>query len=147
VYLPASTEAVPVETAAINTHRGSGTIILMDDEETIRKSTRKMLEMMGYDVVTKNEGKAALDFYINGIRAGNKFAAMLFDLTIPGGMGGIETVAEVRKLDKKIPIMVFSGYSEDSVMKNPGKYGFTASLSKPFTITELSKLLNEIMSR
>ena len=71
---------------------------------------------------------------------------MLFDLTIPDGMGGIETAAEIRKpgagVQPQVQIIVLSGYSNDPVMKNPCKYGFTASLSKPFTIAELSEILN-----
>ena len=75
-------------------------------------------------------------------RAERTFAAMIFDLTIPGGMGGKEAVAEIRKLDKEIPVFVASGYADDPVMKNPADYGFTASISKPFTIAELSEMLS-----
>jgi CheY-like chemotaxis protein len=67
---------------------------------------------------------------------------MIFDLTVPGGMGGMETVKEIRKVNKELPIFVTSGYAENSVMKNPGEYGFTASIVKPFTIAELSEMLN-----
>ncbi len=72
---------------------------------------------------------------------------MIFDLTIPGGMGGMEAVAEIRKLNKEIPVFVASGYADNSVMKNPVEYGFTASISKPFTIAELSEMLNKNMVR
>ena len=145
VYLPASSEAAPEETLSIRRHKGTGTIIVMDDEEVIRTSTRKMLEIMGYNVVCKNDGKAVLDFFASETGAGHKFAGMLFDLTIPGGMGGIEAVAEIRKLGAsgpQLPVIVLSGYSDDPAMKNPGKYGFSASLSKPFTMAELSEMLN-----
>jgi CheY-like chemotaxis protein len=67
---------------------------------------------------------------------------MILDLTIRGGMGGMETVAEIRKVDKTIPVFVLSGYAENSVMKNPVEAGFTASMCKPFTIAELSEMLD-----
>jgi CheY-like chemotaxis protein len=147
VYLPASTVAAVTNTAAPGRHKGSGTIIVMDDEEVVRETIRKMLESLGYAVVCKKDGREAIDFYIDETRAKRKFAALIFDLTVPGGMGGIEAVAEIRKLNAgalpKVPVFVVSGYADNSVMKNPREYGFTASLSKPFTIAELSEMLNK----
>jgi CheY-like chemotaxis protein len=70
---------------------------------------------------------------------------MLFDLTVPGGMGGKVAVEEIRKLNTEIPVFVVSGYTEDPVMKNPVDYGFTASICKPFRIEELSEMLNKHM--
>ena len=104
-----------------------------------------MLGAMGYTVVCKNDGRDAVDFYMSETKAGRKFAAMIFDLTVPGGMGGIEAVKEIRKLDAgaEIPVFVASGYADDPVMKNPVEYGFTASISKPFTMAELSEMLNK----
>jgi PAS domain S-box-containing protein len=143
VYLPASLVADTANTATVIRHKGAGTIIVMDDEKIVRETIQKMLELLGYTVVCKNDGRQALDFFINETRANRLFAAMVFDLTVPGGMGGIETVEAIRKLDKNVPVFMVSGYADNSVMKNPDKYGFTASLSKPFTIAELSEMLNK----
>ena len=68
---------------------------------------------------------------------------MIFDLTIPGGMGGKEAIEAVRELDKEIPVFVASGYADNCVMMHPDDYGFTASISKPFTIAELSEMLSK----
>ena len=146
IYLPASLETAAAHTATAIKHRGSGTIIVMEDEEIIQHAFRKMLESLGYAVVCKKDGKEALDFYTRETMAGRAFTAMIFDLTVPGGMGGKEAVAEVRKLDKAIPVFVASGYADDPVMKNPLTYGFTASISKPFTIAELSEMLDKNMN-
>ena len=143
LYLPASRESAVLEAAAAARHKGCGTIVVMDDEEIIRDTVRQMLEAMGYTVVCMNDGKEALDFYVSETRAGRQCSAMIFDLTVPGGMGGIQAVKEVRKLNKEIPVFVISGYADDPVLKNPVNYGFTASISKPFTITELSDMLNK----
>jgi PAS domain S-box-containing protein len=142
VYLPASVGAVVADAARISTHRGSGTIIVVDDEEVVRDTLRHMLESMGYAVVCKNDGKEAIDFYIAETRAARRFSAMILDLTVHGGMGGLEAVGEIRKLNTEMPVFVTSGYADNSVMKDPVAYGFTASISKPFTIAELSELLN-----
>jgi PAS domain S-box-containing protein len=145
VYLPASAETVVEDAAAAIRHAGKGTIIIMDDEEIIRAALQKMLGAMGYTVVCKSDGKEALDFYISETGAKRTFAAMILDLTVHGGMGGMEAVKEVRKLDAAIPVFVASGYADDPVMKNPVEYGFTASISKPFTMAELSEMLNKTM--
>jgi PAS domain S-box-containing protein len=145
IYLPASSEAIVPDAGTISKHKGSGTIIVVDDEKVVRETIRKMLESLGYTVVCKNDGREAIDFFINETRVKKTFAAMIFDLTIPGGMGGIEAVKEIRKMDAgaEIPVFVVSGYADNSVMTNPGEYGFTASISKPFTIEELSEMLNK----
>ena len=67
--------------------------------------------------------------------------AALFDLTIPGQMGGKEAVIEIRKICPDIPIFASSGYSEDAIMANPTEFGFTDSIAKPFKLEELSNLL------
>jgi PAS domain S-box-containing protein len=143
VYLPASLEAVVENVAAIVKHRGSGTIIVMDDEDDVRAAVREVLESLGYAVACKNDGREALDFFISETEAGRTFTAMIFDLTVPGGMGGVEAVKEIRKLNKVIPVFVASGYADNSVMRNPAEHGFTASIFKPFTIAELSEMLNK----
>ena len=145
VYLPASRETIIADTVEIASHKGSGRIIIMDDEGVVRTAIQKMLESMGYTAACKNDGWEAIDFFINETSAERQFAAMIFDLTIHGGMGGKEAVTEIRKLDKKIPVFVVSGYTDDPVMKNPNEYGFTASLCKPFTMAELAKLLDEYL--
>jgi len=108
----------------------------------IRNTVRKMLELLGYSVVCKRDGREAIDHFISETKAGHVFAAMIFDLTIPGGMGGVEAVAEIRKLDGNIPVFVASGYADDTAMRNPAACGFTSSLCKPFTIAELTEMLS-----
>jgi CheY-like chemotaxis protein len=119
----------------------------MDDEEIVRETIRRMLESLGYAVACKADGRETIEFYMSETAAKRRFAAMIFDLTVPGGMGGTEAVKEIRKLNKEIPVFVASGYAENSVMKNPVEFGFTASISKPFTLAELSEMLNKCVIR
>ncbi|HNX77829.1 MAG TPA: PAS domain S-box protein [Candidatus Rifleibacterium sp.] len=142
VFLPATQEtAVEDARVADSPHHGVGRILLMDDEETIRETVGGMLESIGYSVVAKDNGRAAIEFYRAEKLAGRDIAAMIFDLTIPGGMGGIDAVTGIRRLDTEIPIFVASGYANDPVMKNPSVYGFTASISKPFRLKDLAEML------
>ena len=60
-------------------------------------------------------------------------------------MGGMEAIAELRKIDTKTPAFVASGYADGPVMKNPTEYGFTAGICKPFRKQELVKMLEKYM--
>ncbi|MBN1307601.1 MAG: response regulator, partial [Chitinispirillaceae bacterium] len=143
VFLPAAAETVTaVDTAEPATHHGTGTILVMDDEAVIRDTLGMILKSFGYSVVAKNNGAEALDFFRTETSAGRKFSAMIFDLTIAGGTGGKEAVKEIRKIDMAVPVFVASGYADDPVMAQPAKYGFTASICKPFTAGELAMVLN-----
>jgi DNA-binding NtrC family response regulator len=117
----------------------------MDDEEILRETIGNMLDFFGYAVVSTENGRDAIDFFIKDFKANRKIVGMIFDLTVAGGMGGKEAVAEVRKLDPEIPVFVSSGYADDPVMANPGQYGFTDSICKPFTINEIIELLNHYL--
>lgn len=145
IFLPAATSQAPAEIPIHFKHEGIGTILIVDDEKVIQSALGKLLEMMGYKVEYKDDGRAGVDFLANERNAGRRVSALFLDLTIPGGMGGIEAIKEIRNINKAIPAFVISGYSDDSVMRNPSEYGFTASICKPFTIEELSELLNKYM--
>ena len=84
-------------------------------------------------------------FVLAETKANKKISGMIFDLTVHGGMGGKEALAEIRKLDvyTQNPVFVTSGYAEDPIMANPAEHGFTASICKPFTLSELSEMLNK----
>lgn len=144
VFLPASAGETTSSAGKQDlSHRGSGTFVVMDDEQVIRDVVSEMLASMGYNPVCMKNGQETLAFVFAEIEAKRKISGMIFDLTIPGGMGGQETIAEIRKRDDQIPAFVSSGYAEDPVMSNPLEYGFDASISKPFGANELDILLNQ----
>lgn len=144
IYLPSSqtqTLKTLVEKNQEN-HSGSGLILIIDDEELLLNMTSAMLETLGYKSKGIKNPKEAISFFKTNKDSKDKISAIICDLTIPGQMSGVETAAELRKIDKNIPIFVASGYSEDPVMTNPSEYGFTQSIPKPFKRTELAKLLD-----
>jgi PAS domain S-box-containing protein len=147
LYLPVSAENTAVSEEKAARHKGSGTILLMDDEEVILETIGRMLEALGYTVVCKKEGHEALHFFIEETVEGRSLAGMILDLTVPGGMGGKSVVTEIRRLNASIPVFVLSGYADDPIMKNPTDYGFTASICKPFRKVELEEMLEKYMQR
>lgn len=146
IYLPVSeSELKDEEPESYIEHKGEGLFLIMDDEEIIQHTLSEIIKYMGYEVVCKNNGKEAVEFFIKERREGRKIRGMIFDLTIPGGMGGKEAVSFIREMDKTVPVFVSSGYSEDPVLADPESFGFTASIKKPFIHRDISKLLDKYL--
>ena len=72
---------------------------------------------------------------------------VILDLTIPGGMGGTQTITELLKIDSNVKAVVSSGYCNDPVMANYEDYGFIGVVPKPYTKSQLSELLNKILDK
>jgi two-component system, cell cycle sensor histidine kinase and response regulator CckA len=126
---------------------GSGRVLVIDDEELVRDTISAILKALGYAAICVKDGQEGLIFLDRQRACGCNFDAVICDLTLPGGMGGIEIVSIIRQTDEVVPVVVSSGYSEDPVMAYPQKYGFSASIAKPFTVTELQKLLNSVLKK
>jgi CheY-like chemotaxis protein len=112
----------------------------MDDEESIRETVGDMITMMGYLVDYAVNGQNALAMIDEAAKTGKPYTAVIMDLTIPGAMGGKETVAQLRKTEENLIVFVSSGYSEDPVMADPARYGFNDKIKKPFRKSELADL-------
>jgi CheY-like chemotaxis protein len=121
-------------------HQGCGSALVMDDAEFLRDVASAMLRRMGYEVTTAKDGSEALQRMTE-----KTYQLVLLDLTIPGGMGGVEAVREIRKRYGTTPVAIaMSGYSEAQVISNPQDAGFDAGIAKPFTMTDLANLLNKV---
>ena len=146
IVLPAADAAsTPARAADPSLEHGKGRILLMDDEERIRTVVTAMLRRIGYDVESAAEGGEALRVFAAGAAAGRPFDAVVLDLTVHGGMGGTETVAAIRRLDPAVPVIVASGYADGPIISDPGRYGFTAGIAKPFRLSVLSQLLGRCL--
>ena len=126
-------------------YKSSGMILIMDDEEMIREMLTAMLETMGFTTSTTHNGREAVETFKTLTDQNQAVRAIILDLTVPGAMGGKETVREIRKINSLIPVFVASGYSEDAAIANPGDFGFTAALEKPFSILDLSQMLEKYL--
>lgn len=141
VYLPAVEPAVaPLKDQVVEAHRGKGTILLMDDEPVVRATATAMLARLGYEVVSVSNADAALAEFAGAVDRGKPLRAVILDLTVPGGMGGVEVATAIRKRDTQVRLFVVSGYADNAAMQNPRDHGFTDSLRKPFTMSELADL-------
>ena len=125
--------------------KGKGTIIVMDDEDYIQKLLLKLLNRLGYNVILTSEGKEFIQVYRRRLSFKKKVDCVIMDLTIPGGLGGKETIKNLREFDNEVKVIVSSGYSNDPIMADYKKYGFNGVLPKPFSINDLSDLLSKIL--
>jgi PAS domain S-box-containing protein len=148
VYLPVSgkhdrkdrTPAIPQD------FRGSGRVLIMDDDEVVRNTAKRLLEIAGYEVTTATRGEEAIAAYRQSLSSGNVFAAVILDLTIRGGMGGARTIVELHKIDPHASVIVSSGYSDDPVFVDPKKYGFVAAIPKPYLAHELYATIKAVIT-
>jgi len=143
VFLPASNqETVQSASGTSVSHRGSGRILIMDDEPSIREILGISLRGMGYTIFVAKDGEEALRICAEAATKGEPIDCAFFDLTIPGGMGGKETITQIRQCYPDLPVYATSGYSEDPVMAKPAEHGFTDSIRKPYRKEDLVSLLN-----
>jgi PAS domain S-box-containing protein len=148
IYLPAYQAEGQVFTSSPDTPTpsGSGRVLIMDDEEHVRGIAAEMLKHLGYETDQVADGKAALSSYRKAMETGKPYAAVLMDLTIPGGMGGKETIVELLAIDPGVKGIVSSGYSYDPIMAEPGNYGFSGVVTKPYDLDQLGRTLQQVLN-
>ena len=126
------------------TAEGKKKILIMDDEIMIGDITCQMLAFLGYEAMHVIDGAAAIQAYKQHLEQGEPFAAVIMDLTIPGGMGGREAVVEVLAIDPQAKVLVSSGYSNDPIMTNFKEYGFCGLIEKPFDLLTIQKAIEAV---
>ena len=147
VYLPVSTKrADDSESEDEHLVKGSGRVLLMDDEEVVRNVGKNVLQKLGYDAVTVSDGVEAIDAFERAYHHGNEFDVVILDLTIPGGMGGKDTIIALRRIDPEVKAIVSSGYSGDDISSNHQEWGFCGVVPKPYRVRDLGRALREALS-
>jgi signal transduction histidine kinase/ActR/RegA family two-component response regulator len=152
IYLPAvacyaeDTPSPAVERAR-RLYAGSGRVLVLDDEEIIRMIVGSMLKEIGYEPSFVEDGKAAIQAYAEGKAEGRPFDAVILDLTIKGGMGGMECMENLLRIDPDVKAVVSSGYAEDPIMSNYREFGFRGVITKPYQIEDLSEILFRVLGR
>ncbi len=151
IYLPASKKEILTQEDRIKQDPkdqikvSKGRVLIMDDEEMIREAVCQMLNEMGYEVEAARDGVEVIELYRRAKESNRPFQVVILDLTIPGGMGGKETMKRLTDLDPGIKVIVSSGYSNDPVMSEYQHYGFRGVITKPYQIEELNKTLQDII--
>lgn len=147
IYLPASLDSrvAPEEKSEMLNLKGNGRILVMDDEAEIREVLGEFLKISGYSPEFSEDGEQTIKMYEASLKKGDKYKAVIMDLTIPGGLGGKEAIGELLKLDKEVIAVVSSGYSNGPVMSRYEEHGFKAVVKKPFQLDELRSVLTKVL--
>ena len=145
VYLPSSTRQLPETEEDRGPMRGHGRVLVLDDEDAVRLVVGSLLRRLGYEPELVVDGAAALEAYARSMEEGNRYFAVIMDLTVPGGMGGREAVRRLLAMDSQARVIVSSGYSDDPIMSEYEKHGFCGVMAKPYDIRELSRVLSRVI--
>jgi CheY-like chemotaxis protein len=124
-----------------------GKVLLMDDEQIILDVTQEVLKFLDYDVMFARDGETAIDLYKSAKSSGSPFDIVILDLSVSDGMGGKETISELKAFDPAVIAVVSSGYSNDPVVQDYERYGFSGKLTKPYKINDMKDILERFIKK
>jgi two-component system cell cycle sensor histidine kinase/response regulator CckA len=147
VLLPASNKSIgetekPVLESVSQHHK----ILLMDDEAGVRNAVALTLRRMGHQVELAENGQQAVELYGKAQRGDGPFGLVILDLIVRGGMGGLETIQALLRMDPAVKAVIMSGYANETVILEHDRHGFKGALTKPFYQRKLQQLLSQVMN-
>jgi CheY-like chemotaxis protein len=146
LHLPGTHERPPdPEALAPVAPPPAGRVLILDDDETVLEVTADLMAALGFEPHLAREGREAIATFLAARDQGRPFCLAILDLTVPGGLGGRETLAGLRGIDPAVRAIVSSGYSDDPVLADFRAYGFAAAARKPFTLDELRARVAEAL--
>lgn len=116
-------------------------ILLVDDDELVRKLVQRQLTGLGYEVVTARDGNEALE----ALKA-QEFDLLFTDMVMPGGMSGRELALKVRAIKPELPILLSSGFLDDAMGEDDPLKGHLTLLAKPYRKADLAAKVREVLN-
>jgi CheY-like chemotaxis protein len=144
-FLPASKKVIKVKQEDHLKKKSTGKVLLMDDEDSVRDYMKTTLDELGFQVETAANGEEAIALYEKSLNGQGRYAFVILDLTIPGGIGGKEVIKHLKGMNPDIKAIAYSGYADDPVISHPDQFGFQASIPKPFKLNKLMEILSTIL--
>lgn len=144
IFLPVVQQTVPSDIQnAVLPPKGSEKILMVDDEPTIVKLCRQMLERQGYEVETRTSSLEALELFRT---KPHRFDMVITDMTMPG-MTGDRLAVEMMRIRPDIPVLLCTGYSEQISEKQAMEMGICAFAMKPLVMKELNRTIRNVLDR
>jgi CheY-like chemotaxis protein len=158
VFLPSTDAAAdlpnllsPARTPDLSTaHRpagGSGRVLVVEDQVDVARATRGLLKHLGYESIHSVNGEEAISTYREHLDSDEPIDVVLLDMTLPGGLTGMDVAGEIRRLDPPARIVATSGYFEEGSLANGETGDFAAILPKPYSMASLSEAMEEAIAR
>lgn len=122
-------------------------ILVVDDDVAVAAMARAVLEAAGYSTLTASSGEDAVEVYSQVYYAGGAIELVVLDITLPGGMSGIETLDRLRQVNPGVKVIASSGYFDDSAAPAAKRRGFVGILPKPYTAERMTKLVQWSLSQ
>ena len=141
---PGVTEQPEASVPALAGRKTALRVLVVDDEDMVRKILTRMLMLLGHQSVLAASGDEAVQIVQAAKDAGERFDLVIMDLTMPGSLGGTQATAALLQIDPDMKAIVSSGYSDDPAVAEYGKYGFVAALQKPYTLDALREILERV---
>jgi len=120
-------------------------ILLMDDDEELRKLTSKKLIRMGFEIETAQEGNEAVKMYQDALEAKRPYDIVILDLVIQEGVDGKETIARLLQIDPGVRAIVSSGFVNEPTISDFWESGFIEILPKPYKTNELEDVIKRVL--
>jgi len=118
-----------------------GRVLVLEDDAMVARILDEMLEQIGCEMVETRDGRKTVEVYRDALASENPFCAVILDLNVPSGFGGVETARRIKEIDHDARLFVSSGFDGDEAMLNPHRLGFTGKLGKPFSLQELAEIV------
>jgi CheY-like chemotaxis protein len=122
---------------------GTGTVLVVDDEELVRRFAQDVLEGYGYQVVLAGNGQEAVELFR---KQAGQIAGVLLDLTMPV-MGGKEALRQLKEVHPDVRVVLSSGYDEAAEVRCLTGEGSVAFIHKPYTAAALAAKIKEVLTR
>ncbi len=126
---------------------GAGRVLVIDDEEDVRRVTRLLLQHMGYDVTMAKTCKEGEDLFASARQKGRPFTAVILDLPLPNSVDGAETIKNLMAMDKDVVAIAAGSQTTDPVLSEFRKHGFRGCLIKPYDLNELRNVLEAVLGK
>jgi CheY-like chemotaxis protein len=148
LYLPATrVEGEVRDFGAATPCVRKGKVLVMDDDNLVRSLAEELINALGHEAECAKDGMEAIEKFILARGSGKPFDIVILDLTVKSGMGGEQTIRELREIDPGGKAIVSSGYANSQAMADYHSYGFKARLTKPYNLEGLRDTLNMLLGR
>ncbi|MBD3351059.1 MAG: response regulator [Candidatus Lokiarchaeota archaeon] len=144
-YLPALPNSQPdIISEKEKLIEGKGKVLILDDETAVSRVLSIMLKRLKFSPHITTNGNETIEVYRKALENNEPFDFCILDLTIKGGMGGLETMEKLLEIDPSVKAIVSSGYAKEEILNNYKEHQFKGKLAKPYTIQDLSNILHQL---